>query len=200
MKNITKKILSIPLVTSFAFANGVSIDSIGLNIGVQNTNYTQNNATTLIDKPSENFNSYELFTTLKPMTDLCKQKDMKPYISYTYSSNSDMKHQYFLLGVNRYYKYNDIQYYAGVLTGYGELKWRYNPLNSTINSDHTSTSLIAGLQGGLNYPIDKQYSLNLNMKYLVHNYETDLKPSTTVNSTIEHDSTASVSLGVVYRF
>ena len=124
---------------------------------------------------------------------------MKPYLSYTYSSNTDLKHQYILAGVNKYYKHNIIQYYVGVLGGYGQLKWKYDPLNSSAKRDYEATSFIVGLQGGLDYPINDKFSLGLNAKYLFTDYETNLK-TTNASSSIEYNKTTSISVGLSYSF
>lgn len=195
-----KLIISTLIASSSLLASNIAIDSLGVNLGVSNTNYKQtNNQGRIIlgNEPDKSFSNIEIFTILN---NLFTNDTIKPYVSYTYSSNSDLKHQYLLSGINKYYKHSQVIYYAGVVAGYGELKWKYDPLNSSSSSDHKATSFIVGLQGGLEYPISKQYSLNLNTKYLVHDYETELKPSNTVSSSIEHDRTASISVGIKYSF
>ena len=62
-----------------------------------------------------------------------------------------------------------------------------------------ANSFIGGLQLGVSYPIDEKFSLNLNTKYLFHNYETDLK-TTNATATIDHDRTSSIGFGVEYKF
>ena len=70
-----KKILTITLLTSsVVFASSFSVDSIGLNVGKANTNYKQINHHGSIDlgnTPDESFNSYEIYTTLKPLSQMC---------------------------------------------------------------------------------------------------------------------------------
>ena len=201
MKNkIIKQLTIVSILASTSFANDIAINSVGFNIGVSNTNYKQTTTTDsiiAIDKPSKSFNSYELYTTLNGVY---KREDLKPYLSYTYSSNNDLKNQYILTGLNKYYNHDDISLYAGVLVGYGELKWRSNPLVTTQNNDYSSTSFILGLQGGVEYPLNDKFALNINAKYLKHKYETNLQPATTVSSTIEHKSTASIFVGLSYKF
>ncbi|MBD3841999.1 MAG: hypothetical protein IE909_08970 [Campylobacterales bacterium] len=53
----------------------------------------------------------------------------------------DLKHQYILAGLNKYYHNS----YAGFLLGVGELKYRYNPLNNSKTNDYTTTSPMIGL-------------------------------------------------------
>jgi hypothetical protein len=203
MKTIHKITLLGLLSSSTLLAN--PIDSIGLNIGTQKSDYKQTNNQGVIllgNTPDESFNSYEIYTTLNPILDTCKTYNMKPYIGYTYSSNSELKHQYLLAGINKYYTPSNykVELYAGVLVGYGQMDWKYDPLNSSSSKNVDANSFIAGIQLGANYPINEKYSIGLNTKYLMHNYETDLNPSAGVSSTIEHKDTISLSLGVKYLF
>lgn len=205
MLKIDKKIVTLFLSTTCIFANDIVIEEIGINLGKSYTSYKQKNnsgAVVLDNNPDKTFNELELYTTLQPILGICKEYDMKPTLSYTYSKNSELKHQYLLAGLNKYYTPSStkLNLYAGVLVGYGQIDWSYNPLNSTKSSDTTTNSSIYGLQAGMQYPINKKYDFTLNTKYLVHDYETDLKPSNTVSSTIEHKYTASIGMGIVYRF
>ena len=205
MKTIHKLTLLALLTSSNLLAN--PIDSIGLNIGTAQSNYKQtNNQGSIIlgNTPNESFTSYELYTTLKPLSDICKEKNMKPYIGYTYSDNSDLKNQYLLLGLNKYYQHTvsnkELNLYAGLVVGYGELNWKYDPINSAKDKTKNASSLIGGIQLGIDYPIANNISLGVNTKYLVHNYKTNLNPSDSVSSTIEHKDTLSLSLGLSYKF
>jgi len=208
MKSIILKttLLSTLIASSNLLANGNEswLYAIGTNVGVSNTSYDQINKSgsiTLIDKPKKSFNSLELYTILNPLTDLCKEYNMKPYISYTHSQNSDLKHQYLLVGLNKYYKPSttDIELYARVLGGYGQIDWKYDPLNDSNKKNVDANSFIGGIQVGVNYPLNEKISLNLNSKYLLHNYETKLK-TTNATAIIEHDSTASIGVGLEYSF
>ena len=199
-----KKILSISLLTtSLLFSSDITIDSIGINLGVSNSDYKQTNhqgTISLGNTPDKSFNSYELYTVLNSLSDMCKEHDMKPYISYTYSSNDEVQHQYLLVGINKYYKHNNYNLYAGVLGGYGQLDWKYDPLNNSNDKNVDANSFIAGVQLGVSYPLNNNISLGLNSKYLIHNYETNLKPTSAISATIEHKDTLSLSFGVNYSF
>ena len=199
-----KKILSLSLLTStLLFSSNISIDSIGVNLGNSNSDYKQVNhqgSIILGNTPDKSFNSIELYTTLNPLSDICKEYNMKPYVSYTYSSNDDLKHQYLLLGLNKYYNHNNYELYAGLLGGYGQMNWKYDPLNNSKSKKIDANSFIAGLQLGVNYSVNDKVSLGLNTKYLVHNYETNLNPTAGVSATIEHKSTSTIMLGLSYKF
>ena len=199
-----KKILSLGLLTtSLLFSSDISIDSIGINLGVSNSDYKQTNhqgTISLGNTPDKSFNSYELYTVLNPLSDMCKEHDMKPYISYTYSSNDELQHQYLLVGINKYYKHKDYNLYAGILGGYGQVDWKYDPINNAKDKNVDANSFIAGIQLGATYPIADKITLGLNTKYLIHDYETNLNPSNTVSATIEHKDTLLLSFGINYSF
>ena len=67
-------------------------------------------------------------------------------------------------------------------------------------NDEKASSLVGGVQLGLNYPLTNSLKLNVNSKYLRHNYETKLEPTNTASASLEHKSTASLGLGLVYSF
>ena len=189
------------LASSFLLANDSFVNSVGINLGKSYSDFSQTNNNGLWNKPDKSFNSVEIYSTLNPILQICKDNSMRPYISYTYSQNSDLKHQYLLVGVNKYYnsQTTKLEFYAGVLGGYGQVDWRYNPLIKSFNKNVDANSFIGGIQAGTTYPINEKFSLNLNAKYLVHNYETNLITSVATN-TIEHDSTTSLGFGLEYSF
>ena len=191
MKYFTQSLIVLSLASSSLLA---SDNSIGINIGSSHTNYHQSNQTgtiTLGNTPDETFNSYEIYTILKQNI-----SGMKPYLSYTYSSNDDLKHQYGLVGLNKYYKY----LYAGILAGYGELKYKYNPLNSSKENDYRAHSFIGGIQAGIEYKLSNSLAFNLNTKALYHDYDTNLNPNNTAIATISHNTTTSFGIGLKYSF
>ena len=203
-----KLLLLITLTSPLVLAEGlkdISFNSIGLNIGKAYSSSDKKDkagSITLGNTPDESFNSFELYTTLDPITELCKKNDIKPYLSFTYSDNDELKHSYLLFGINKYYTpvNSKFKLYAGALLGYGQMDWEYDPLNTSKVKNMDADSLIAGIQGGISYPLSSKISLSLNTKYLLHDYKTDLDPSTGVSSDIEHKGTALISLGVSYSF
>ena len=206
MQNTLIKTLTIStmLASSSLLAGDSIIDSVGLNLGKSYIDFSQSNnngAILLGNEPDSNFNAVELYTTLNPISNLCKEYGMKPYISYTYAKNSELKHQYLLAGVNKYYSLKDtkLEHYVGVLGGYGQMDWEYDPLNNSNSVNSDANSFVGGLQIGTNYPVTKNYALTINAKYLRHNYDTNLK-TTNADAVVEHDSTASLTLGVEYSF
>ncbi len=207
MKKILIKIALLFIVLNISlFANEQIFNSVGINVGKSYTNNSQDYVSGEIilgNNPEQNFDTVEIFATLNPLTKICKEYNMKPYLSYTYSKNNDLKHQYFLFGVNKYYTpaKTKVDLYAGVLGGYGQIDWDYDPLNSSISKNVDANSFIGGVQVGATYPLNKEISLNLNTKYLLHKYQTNLEDiSTNAVSVIEHNYTSTISLGFIYSF
>jgi len=196
-----KKILLTTLMGStLLVAQDISIDKLGVNLGLSNLDYTQKDhqgSIVLGNQPDTSFSSIEVYTTLNGVFE---KEDIKPYISYTYSSNSELQNQYLLVGLNKYYKQNKYDLYAGILGGYGQLKWQYNPLNSTTDNKYDANSYLVGLQGGLEYPLNDTLAIGFNAKYLYNQYKTHLYPTSTTYSTIEHEPSITLSLGISYRF
>ena len=197
-----KLILTTSLFGSMLLGSDISVNSVGINLGKSHSSYDQENLSGNIilgKTPDESFDSIEVYMTVN---NLFERNDIKPYLSYNYSKNDDLKHQYVLLGLNKYYNPKDTKsvLYAGVLGGYGELRWKYDPLNSSKNTNVDAASFMAGIQLGMNYPLSSNVSLGLNGKYLFHDYETKLNPSTGVFSKINHEDTSVISLGLEYKF
>jgi hypothetical protein len=201
MKNILLKTMifaSLMLSTS-SFAD-ISLDSVGFNVGMSHINYKQKDNTGSIilgNEPDEKFITGELYTTLKG---ICNREDMKPYLSYIYGKNSELQNHILLGGINKYYKVKNTKLYTGIVAGYGLLRWGYNPLNNTKDNDYTAKSFLGGIQFGFNYPIKDNYELSTNIKYILHNYKTDLIPNNTASSVIEHKSSILFSIGINYFF
>lgn len=203
MKSLNKIIAMSLLASSTLLANKISIDTIGINLGKINSSYSKKDnsgSIALGNTPDESFSSIEVFTTLNPVSEICKKYNMKPYLSYTYSHNADLKHNYLLAGANKYYEHNKISLYSGLLLGYGQMDWRYDPLNSSKSKNEDANSFIAGIQAGALYPVSNKLSLGLNGKYLIHDYETKLNPSSGISSKIEQKRTYGVSLSLAYKF
>jgi len=196
MKYFAQSLIVLSLASSSLVAS--SLDSIGINVGVAHSNFhqtNQNGTITLGNEPDETFNSCEIYGTLKK-----ELLNMKPTLSYTYSSNDDLKHQYILVGLTKYYKLTKASLYAGLLGGYGQMKYKYNPLNNSKSNDYSATSFIGGIQAGIEYPITNSIAFNLNTKALYHNYDAKLNPNNTAIAEISHNTTTSFGIGLKYSF
>lgn len=205
--NFLKTILvsSVLASSTTLLANDSLINSIGINLANSNTDYEQKNVNgsiTLGTNPKKSFNSVEIFTTLNPISSFCKEYNIKPFASYTYSKNSTLKHQYFLIGLNKYFTiedYKKVEFYTGLLGGYGQMNWRYDPLNNSNNKNEDANSFLGGIQAGVDYSISDAISLGFNTKYLIHEYETKLK-TTNAKATMEQDSTFAIGFSLQYSF
>jgi len=201
MKKTSIFLIVSTLMSNMLFAQDIAIESIGLNIGKNNSDYSQDDhqgSIILGNTPDKRFLSYELYATLKNYT----LYSMKPYLSVTCAKNDELKHKYILAGLNKYYTPEGKKYdfYAGVLAGYGILKWEYDPLNTAkvINAD--ANGFIAGVQIGVNHPIAERVYIGLNAKYLRHEYATKLNPTAGTSSTIKHQNTTALMIGLSYKF
>ena len=76
-------------------------------------------------------------------------KALQTYLSYTQNRSGTIENQFVLVGANKEYGVGKGKLYAGIVGGFGELKWKYNSINGTT-SDATANSLIAGVQAGEN--------------------------------------------------
>jgi len=200
MKYFTQSLIVLSLSTSSLVASDISLNSIGINLGVAHSNFHQTNQNGTIilgNEPDESFNSVELYSTLNG---IISKDDLKPYLSYTYSSNDELKHQYLLVGLTKYYKLTKASLYAGLLGGYGQMKYKYNPLNNSKSNDYSATSFMGGIQAGIEYPLTKVLAFNLNTKVLYHNYDANLNPNNTAIAEISHNTTTSFGMGLKYSF
>jgi len=194
MKNINTIVCSTLIASTFLFGN--SIDGIGFHLGKGYSDWSQTDKTgsiTLGELPSKNYDGGELYLDFKEI-----QKNIKPTLSYTYTQNSDLKHHYILGGVNKYIQEDKVKLYGGVVFGYGQIDWESNPINNSKENDYKATSFIGGIQLGTLYPINEKLSFGINGKYLFHNYETNLKPTPSVHSVIEHDRSGFIGFGFRY--
>ncbi len=93
--------------------------------------------------------------------------------------------------------------YVGILGGISSLAWDKSPMLEANSSP--STSLVYGLQAGLNYDTGfHNIALLANYRYTVMNHSIPLKiidgTSITASSTLNHNLVHGLNLGVQYRF
>lgn len=200
MKKFNKLIVSGLIIGSSLSASNIEVDRAGLHIGIAKSSFSQENKAGEIilgKEPSSKFvPSVEVYGTL---SGVFEDKAVQPFLSYTYSTNSDLTNQYLLVGVNKYYSHNTYNAYAGVYTGYSFLKWEYNPLNNTTDNQFTSTSLLVGAQVGWEYPLSEKLSLDFNFKGMIYDHTTELE-AYSAKAEIQHSLNFSAALGLTYRF
>jgi opacity protein-like surface antigen len=172
---------------------------LGLHLGQGYTPYEQvehQGSTILENEPGETFNLAELSFEVEKFLPY----GMRPYVSLSYSQNSELTHYYGLVGVHKYFSIDDLKTYLGLQVGYGQLKWEYDPLESSKEVTSNTSSYITSLNAGLEYGLGSSWLLHTGIKFLYHVYETELEPTTTQKSTIENKYTVSATLGLKYRF
>lgn len=197
MKIINKLILSSLLATTLLPA--VEIDSVGVNLGISNIQTEQTDkigSITLNFSPKENYTHGELYMLIDGFIE---DKTLKASLNYINSTNSELKNNILMVGINKYYTYQEYNLYTGILLGAGHLEWKTNPIDNTTNTNLTTRSIVGALQVGAEYKLQKNIALGLNTKYYRSNYTTKLDVGSN-ESEITHKSSYSLSFGVRYSY
>jgi len=200
MNNITKITLSLLLASYMLQAKEDNRNSIGINLGYKYMPTSQDDkkgTITLANEPDESYLHGEAYIMLGGVL---ADASLKPSINYMISNNSEFTENLLMVGVNKFYEYKGYDLYAGLLLGVGQQEWTYNPINSTKDTDYTTTSIVGAVQGSIEYPLTKKLSLALNSKVYVHNYSTQLEPRATEEAEINHNVSMSVAVGLRYSF
>jgi len=198
VKFLLPTLIAIHLSSSLSYADKPSIDSIGVNIGY--SKMVENFSTTGSIKnlePNNNFTSAEIYMMLR---DVFPDSTYRPTLNYIYSTNSNLTNQSLLIGLNKYFIRKNSSLYLGLLAGYGELKWDKSYIDSTLKNDLIANSIVYGAQVGLDAPVSEHISLNINVKYLLHDYTMDVEYTPTNTASYDHKSTTNISVGLKYSF
>jgi len=199
MKIINKIIPSLIVASSLINAD-IAIDSVGANFGWANIYADQTNRTgsvALSNEPDEKYIQGEIYVLIGGVFD---DKSWKPSINYIQSRNNEFTNQIFMAGINKYFFKENYNLYAGLFIGMGRLDWKYNPISSTSVDDRNVQSIVGALQAGVEYPITNSFSLGVNAKYYLHDYETVLAPSSSVSVEINQKYSSSITIGLRYLF
>jgi len=199
MKILNKITVSL-LVASSPIHADLSVDSIGLNAGSSQINTKQTNlvgSITLANEPDAQYIHGELYALIGGFFE---DKSYKPSVHYLLSKNSEFTNHLFMAGINKYFLFEDYHLYAGLLVGQGILNWKYNPISGTNDNDKNLQSIVGALQVGAEYKVTEHFSLGVNAKYYLHDYQTVLEPSIGASADINHNSSSSISLGMRYSF
>ena len=117
-------------------------------------------------------------------------------LSMQKASNSQTELMHFLLSANYQLPDTFMNPFVGVVGGYGELKWKENPISSLqTTKDITASSYFLGLQGGIKYPLNDSFSLYGTYQYLPTNFETVI----TNKGEIKHKTMKNLIIGVKYE-
>ena len=89
--------------------------------------------------------------------------------------------------------------YIGVSLGMADLKWQIDPLVNSQIKDEKLSSLLYGIQGGIEYPIENQLNFYTQLSYQKLDFQTNLI-STPAKSTITYESKKAFVMGLKYSF
>ena len=97
------------------------------------------------------------------------------------------------------YQFSDVMLkpYIGVLAGYSKLEWSQDPHVVLSNKDLTSDGAMYGVQAGLEFDLAENWSIFGKYQFIVYDHLMDIRNGA---STIEHEDTQNLLLGVSYGF
>ncbi len=199
IKRIIPSLTTALLLATSANA-GVGVDSVGVNLGYMDITSQQNDkvgSITGVTMPDGQMQQAEFYILIDGVFD---DKSWKPTINYMYAQNSDLTNNMLMIGLNKYFFFDNFNLYGGVLAGTGQIKWQYNPINSTIDNDYKVTSWVGVVQAGVEYPITQNLALGLNTKYYINDYDTVLIPSAGAESEITQSHAYSLAIGLRFSF
>lgn len=191
--------VALPLFLALApltYASDIGIDSVGVNIGYGEIFYKKEGSISVKNLPDKSYIHGELYSYIGGIFD---DTTWKPSINYMLFSNSEFNHNILMVGINKYFIYDNYNFYAGALVGAGELKWKYNPLNSHKDYSTNLTSVVGALQVGSEYQLLDSLYLGVHAKYYMHNYKLFLHQNKQ-ESSISHPNAYSISMGLRYAF
>lgn len=192
-----KYILGFFLFSTLAIADGLGINSLGVNLGYGYTPYGLSGNINAIEKPKEDTLNIELYAVFDETFD---DKTIKPTLSYIYNVNQDISMHTLLGGVNKYFLFDDYSLYTGGLLGIGSIDWKYKPVKNTFDNDLSAMSYVAGVQFGYETSLDNDLLFTINTKYLRHDYDMDINLTPLYKSTFTHKNTLSISFGLRWFF
>ena len=88
-----------------------------------------------------------------------------------------------------------LQPYIGVMLGYSQLTWDKDPITGTSDNDYTSTTPFVGLQVGLGYSFENDWSIFTQYQILKNQHNTDVS-----GDNLSIDLQNNLQLGVRYDF
>jgi hypothetical protein len=108
-------------------------------------------------------------------------------------TNSQTELTHFLASVN--YQFADTLFkpYVGLVGGYGELVWKKPPIE-TSDKDTKASEYLLGVQAGIEYPLQDNFSLYGLYQYIPTGYTTEIGD----DATMEHKEFNTIQIGVKY--
>lgn len=172
----------------------------GINLGKSYYNFKQSTefgtGVEVQNAPDKNVNQAELYISSQ-----CLFNDsLRNYFSYTYGDLNIAKNHMLLAGVTKEYSFDKVTLYSSILVGYGWLNFDEPLLEKAKKEDNTATSLLAGIQAGVKYPMGDNLYFNLNTKLIASDYNIKLTPNDQRHDIITSDYTGSILIGIGYKF
>jgi len=189
VKTFITSVLALSTLSTYAAAE-VEINKVGLNLGINNMHYEDNEILRRDLLPSKHHFSTELYVLIDGLID--SDNLYKTYAGYMHSFSDDLRNDLLLVGINRHFKTDSIEPYLGVVVGYGASNWKTLP----NYKDKTATSLVAGVQAGAEYDITNNLALGVHSKLIWNEYETFVNSS----KALTHNLSTNVSFGLSYSF
>ena len=109
------------------------------------------------------------------------------------------------VSLNSFYLSLDYQFenlfnpFIGLSLGMSNLEWQMDPLGNSINKDTKLSSLLYGIQVGVEYKLIKHWSVTSSLAYHKLNFTTKLI-SSPAHSELLHKDKSSLGVGVRYEF
>ncbi len=185
--------LLIVLLSLNMFANDMNNIFVDVSAGLSNTPYSKSDTVGSIRLSlDENGYLYDLALGYRFNDNLFST------LNYQYSKLDEIDFDDYYVTLN--YQFNhELKPYVGVILGRSYLHWNKDPLNSSQTKNHTSASVMYGIQTGLEYKLSDNISFIPKIIYSRTDHGTNLI-SSPARSYVEHDSKTQVLLGVRYSF
>lgn len=123
-----------------------------------------------------------------------KSENIDYSINYEKVNTKDVDFDNIYLNVKYKFPQDKFTPYVGVNLGYSQMQWNKNPIESKEN-DIKSSSYLIGLNTGILYDLGNKASIVLNYAISKLDHETNLEPTSSKISSIEHDYLQTFSLG-----
>ncbi|MDD2699249.1 MAG: hypothetical protein PHF17_10645 [Arcobacteraceae bacterium] len=119
--------------------------------------------------------------------------------NYEITNLDDLKLSSYYLSLDYQFNYEFINPYLGISLGMSDLQWQYDPLVSSQVKDEKLSSPLYSIQGGIVFPIEKQWSVFSQLSYQKLDFKTTFT-STPAKATVTHEDKRLFGIGVRYAF
>jgi len=116
-------------------------------------------------------------------------------ISYQKAIFDEVNINNIYFGANYQWRNIPLNPYFGVLVGYSQLAWSEYPISTTTSNDETSGTFLLGLQLGMDYDFDNDWSVFMQYQSLKNEHSTYI-----LNELLVMDFQNNLQIGVRYGF